>query len=333
MPSHRKFALYFTWDKGKEAGKPLEKLNNRFPALYELRRTAWPMLRNLNGGEQGIAGFLDRVVLEDFAMFINTIRSETSVDPTIIASRELDGTGHSISEAVATNAHTLIVVSLDHFDTKQAPTAEDLNAIRAFLTKPHRVLAVCPHHYIGGDVDEESANDTGDVFNRRVQEHRHHADPLVPAVQRIGGYARSLLNGLGLPVDNIYGLRPATEANGEPIPLVIDRSLDVEGFLGGKGRHLVSTFNAHPHLPHLQPVGPAIAAYRVLACQSVSLDADPHPFTSAGNSKFNALLWAPPTKDRQGHVLVCDATLWSAAFKGVAGITNFWRNLAAMSVE
>ena len=40
-------------------------------------------------------------------------------------------------------------------------------------------------------------------------EYHHHGDALVPRQQRFGGYTRSLMKGLGIPVENRCGLRPA----------------------------------------------------------------------------------------------------------------------------
>ena len=40
-------------------------------------------------------------------------------------------------------------------------------------------------------------------------EYAHHGDPLVPRQQRFGLYTRSLMKGLGVPVENRWGLRPA----------------------------------------------------------------------------------------------------------------------------
>lgn len=331
MTSGRRFALYFAWDKQAEARRPLEILNDRFPALFELRRAAWPMLRHFQDGEQGIAGFLDRIVLGDFKMFQDVVAKETGIVPDVIASRDLDGTAHFLRGALLGGTHTLIVVSLDHLKTNQEPTAEDITEVQAFLTRPESVLVVCPHHYIGGDEDGDTDGD-GEILRRRVEEHRHHGDPLVPGAQRLGGFARALLAGLELPVENLYGLRPATVSGGQPAPLEVARALDTPGFLGGNGSQPVTTFNAHPHLPHLQPVGPATAAFKVLARQPIDLNAEIHPFTAAGNTLFNALLWAPPDGARRGHVLVCDATVWSAAFQGVGSLTRFWRNLAGMPV-
>src|SRR5438309_522866 len=73
-----------------------------------------------------------------------------------------------------------------------------------------------------------------------------YGDPLVPRQQRFGLYTRSLINGLGLPVENRYGLRPALVAGSQrPVPLSIDRDADTKGWLNG-----VDAFNFHMHLPH-----------------------------------------------------------------------------------
>ena len=46
----------------------------------------------------------------------------------------------------------------------------------------------------------------------RQMEYAHHGDPLVPRQQRFGLYTRSLMKGLGVPVENRWGLRPARDA-------------------------------------------------------------------------------------------------------------------------
>ena len=38
----RRIGMYFAWDRTAEAGAPLGDLNNRLPALFELRRQFWP---------------------------------------------------------------------------------------------------------------------------------------------------------------------------------------------------------------------------------------------------------------------------------------------------
>jgi hypothetical protein len=41
-----------------------------------------------------------------------------------------------------------------------------------------------------------------------------------------GRFARSLLAGLGVPVENRYGLHPAAEADGSPSPIEVETALD-----------------------------------------------------------------------------------------------------------
>jgi hypothetical protein len=331
MPG-RRFTLYFSWDKRAESGRPLGSLVNRFPALFEVRRVAWPALETLQRGAQGVDGFLDRIVLGDFEHCLAVVERTTGTCPTVVARGESDGAERRIERALVDETDTLIVVSLDHAVTKQRPSGDEIAAVRSFLQRRGTLLVVCPHHWIGASDEDDEELATGEAFRRRLAEHAHHADPLVPAVQQIGGYARALLEGLDLPVENIFGLRPATRADGEPVALEVARALDTMQFLGEAGTPTeVTTFNAHPHLPHLQPVQRAGKCFHVLARQYVDRDASPHSFTASGNAAFNALLWAPPAEERAGHVLVCDATVWSAAFRGVDDLTRFWTNLSNMA--
>ncbi|HKY00250.1 MAG TPA: hypothetical protein VJL86_11065, partial [Steroidobacteraceae bacterium] len=56
----------------------------------------------------------------------------------------------------------------------------------------------------------------------------------------------------------------------------------------------------------------------------------PHPFSAAGNSEFNALLWMPPAGNRAGDILVMDSTHFTTLFGGTDSLKNFWSNLAEM---
>ena len=157
----------------------------------------------------------------------------------------------------------------------------------------------------------------------RDLEYYHHGDALVPRQQRFGGYTRSLMKGLGIPVENRYGLRPATVKGTKQIsPLTIMSDLDARGFLAG-----VTTFNFHMHLPHYAVTTDDSKHTRVLAMQPIDL-AKPHPFTEAGNREFNSLVWLPPNGERAGDVLVADSTVFSTLFGGTESLERFWKNLA-----
>ena len=155
-------------------------------------------------------------------------------------------------------------------------------------------------------------------------EYAHHGDALVPRQQRFSAYTRGLMKGLGIPVENQYGLRPAIVNGTKRIAsLSVERDLDTRGFLKG-----VTSFNFHPHLPHYALKTDDPKAIHVLARQPIDLTR-PHPFTNAGNREFNALVWMPPCGDRAGDILVADSTIFTTLFGGDQSLERFWKNLAA----
>jgi hypothetical protein len=161
----------------------------------------------------------------------------------------------------------------------------EVKAIRRFLDSPEHLIFVCPHHDIGETADAASQGRE----DRQIAEHLHHGDPGIPPRQGFGGFARTLLAGLGVPVENRFGLRPAATAEGAPAPVEIDHSRDVLDLVRG-----VETFNLHPHLPQLERIGPSTERMEVLARQAINPAAPPHPFTRDGRSTFDALCHPRP---------------------------------------
>ena len=162
-------------------------------------------------------------------------------------------------------------------------------------------------------------------MEQRQLEYTHHGDALVPRQQRFGKYTRSLMTGLGVPVVNQFGLRPATVKGTQQIaPLTINKDLDKLGLLEG-----VTTFNFHPHLPHYALTTEDTKAIHVLTRQPIDLDR-PHPFTAAGNTEFNSFIWMPPNGDRAGDILLADSTIFTTLFGGVESLETFWKNVATM---
>jgi len=91
----------------------------------------------------------------------------------------------------------------------------------------------------------------------------------------------------------------------------------------------VTTFNFHPHLPHYELTAPEGDTLRVLGRQRVD-PTRPHPFTEAGNTEFNALIWMPPAGKRSGDIVLVDSTNFTTLFGGTDSLVNFWRNVAGM---
>jgi hypothetical protein len=328
MAGNRRFGLYFAWSRPGEAGKTpgaasglLKVLNNRYPTLFEFRRallherSEWAVSEQLGQEtDQSITGFLDHVVLSDFRAFEDAIREQTGQEVGVV--QRVEGSGpKQLDDSFFSTIDTLIVVSLDHLRTRQVATPGELEAFRAFLQREGSCAVVCPHHDIGTN---------GQLPDQQV-EYFHHGDATIPPQQRIGGFARSLLGGLGLEVENRFGLNPAAQPDGEPEALTLFRDHDADGVLTG-----VRTFNIHPHLPHLH-VGPGSAkSVDILARQKINPDPNrPHPFREEGHAEFNALLRCRP-EGIAGSLYVCDATLWSSAFRGLDSLRAFWANLARL---
>ena len=91
----------------------------------------------------------------------------------------------------------------------------------------------------------------------------------------------------------------------------------------------VPTLNFHLHLPHYEITEKNGKSIHLLARQPIDPDR-PHPFTAAGNTEFNCLLWMPPSKQRVGDIVLVDMTNFTTLFGGTDSLENFWRNLALM---
>ncbi|HVJ54687.1 MAG TPA: hypothetical protein VM689_19665 [Aliidongia sp.] len=317
----RRIAVYYAWSRPGEIGAPLGVIENRFPALFESRRMLYPHLQELSDPsrfDQSIAGFLDHIMKKNFTAFVDQARAQTG-QPVIELERvHDDGRQHLLDSDLLGIVDTLIVISFDSVRTDQQASEAELRAIRSFLSKPGNLLVVSPHHDIG------NADDLPDTERLHSQEadFLHHGDRTIPPQQRFGGFGRSILAGLGVPVENRFGLHPAAEPDGSPSPIEIESGLDRLRLLDG-----VKTFNLHAHLPHFERLGDAVEKMDVLARQPIDLAAPPHPFTSCGRSKFDALLQSRPGVFA-GDLLVSDAFLWASVAGGLDSLRRLWANVA-----
>ena len=315
----RQILLYFAWSHPAETSAPLAVLDDRFPAIFELRRLFYPKFEQLSDGEkidQGIAGFLDHIQKPNFQAFAEQTEALTGRKVVEIERINKDGAMTPL-DGVLEDVDSIVLISFDSIRTEQTATTREVEAVRNFLDNPDHLIFVCPHHDIG-----EVAGSTEAVrLERQLVEYRHHGDHAIPPRQGFGGFARTLLAGLGVPVENRFGLRPAATADGAPAAVEIDRALDALGLLRDVG-----AFHLHPHLPQLERIGPAIKRMDVLARQRIDPTAPPHPFTQDGRSSFDALLQSRP-ETFAGKLLVCDTTMFSSTAGGVENLRRFWANI------
>ncbi len=318
--SNRQVLLYFAWSRPAEAGAPLAVIDDRFPAMFELRRLFYPKFESLSDSDdvdQGIGGFLDHVQKPNFAAFAEQAQAITGNGAIQVERVSESGVLTPLDDGVMADADTIVIISFDSLRTGQAASEGEVEAVRRFLQNPDHLIFVCPHH----DIGEAAGEARQERENRQIAEHQHHGDPAIPPRQGFGGFARTLLAGLGAPVENQFGLRPAVTADGAPAPVEIDRALDRLGLLTG-----VEAFNLHPHLPHFERTGPATQRMEVLARQAIDPAAPPHPFTRDGRSTFDALLQSSPDAFA-GKLLVCDTTMFSSTAGGVDNLRRLWSNV------
>lgn len=318
----RQVALYFSWSRSDEVAAPLGVLEDRFPALFELRRMFWPRFEQFADPEafdQGIGGFLDTIQLANFRLFAELTASWTG-NPVRRAERRTEAGLCALDGGFLAGVDTLVVISFDSSRTRQYASAGEVSAIRSFLDDPDHTLFVCPHH----DIGNADALPEGERQARRELEFHHHGDPAIPARQCFGDFGISLLEELGFPVRNRFGLRPARLPDGSPAPLDIAAELDRSGLMQG-----VTTFNLHAHLPHFERLGESMAKLDVLARQPIDLHAPPHPFTAGGRRDLDGLLQSRPDVFR-GRLLICDATTFSSTAGGVESLQRFWRNVVSL---
>src|SRR5580658_9802444 len=147
----RQVALYFAWSRPDEIAAPLGTLEDRFPALFELRRLFWPRFEQFADAakfDQGVGGFLDNIQLENFRLFADLAASWTGT-PVRRAERRTDAGLRAPDAAFLAGVDTLVVISVDSASTQQHASAAGIGAVRAFLDDPDHTLFVGPHHDIG----------------------------------------------------------------------------------------------------------------------------------------------------------------------------------------
>ncbi|MFE3956893.1 hypothetical protein ACFXPS_22225 [Nocardia sp. NPDC059091] len=314
----RRVSIYWTWSYPWEAQRDPAEIYNRFSTMTEVRNVAWPAYETPDYDKdhflQGIAGTLE--LFHRSTLDFQQLAGQATGHPVAVFQR-IDQAGYflPIDERILADTDTLMVFGLDHVLAGQQAAPEEIDAIREWLQREGTCLLLAPHHDVGF---------TDDNAQRQV-EYEHHGDPLVPRQQRFGQYTRSLMKALDVPVHNIWGLRPAVvEGTDQIAPVTAFRDLDTPRLLDQ-----VTTFNFHPHLPHYELTAPESVSLRVLASQRVDPHR-PHPFTSAGNTEFNTLIWMPPAGPRAGDILLIDSTNFTTLFGGTDSLRHLWHNLATM---
>ena len=314
----RRVSIYWTWSYPWEAQRDPAAMANRFSTMTEVRNVVYPTYETPEFEAanflQGIAGTLE-LFHRSTLSFQDLVGELTGHAVAVFQRVDQAGYPQPIDERILADTDTLMVFGLDHLTSGQHANPEEVEALRDWLRRDGTCLLLAPHHDVGF---------TDDLTQRQL-EYEHHGDRLVPRQQRFSEYTRSLMKALDVPVHNTWGLRPAVRDGTRDIaPLSTFGDLDGLGLLSG-----VPTLSFHQHLPHYELTAPQSGALRVLARQRVDPHR-PHPFTAAGNTEFNAVIWLPPDGDRAGDIVLIDSTHFTTLFGGTDSLRNLWRNLATM---
>ncbi|MFA4082902.1 hypothetical protein ONA92_14460 [Mycobacteroides salmoniphilum] len=315
----RRVSIYWAWSYPWESQRDPASMENRFSTITEVRNVAWPAYETPEYAEanflQGIAGTLE--LFHRSTLDFQSVAEAATGHPVAVFQR-IDQAGYRlpIDERILDDTDTLMVFGLDHLLSQQEAAPEEIAAIIEWLQREGTCLLLAPHHDVGFTED----------YAQRQVEYEHHGDRLVPRQQRFSQYTRSLMRALDVPVHNTWGLRPAVvEGTTQIAPLNGFRDLD-----GARLLDNVTTLNFHPHLPHYQLTAQEGSDLRVLGRQQVDPNR-PHPFTAAGNTEFNAVIWMPPAGKRSGDIVLIDSTHFTTLFGGTDSLRNLWHNLATMT--
>jgi hypothetical protein len=315
----RRVSIYWTWSYPWEAQRDPAAMENRFSTITEVRNVLWPAYETPEYDAahflQGIDGTLE--LFHRSTLLFQELAEQATGHPVAVFQR-IDQAGYQlpIDERMLADTDTLMVFGLDHLLSEQTAAPEEIEAIQHWLRREGTCLLLAPHHDVGFTDD----------YGQRQVEYLHHGDPLVPRQQRFTAYTRSLMKGLNVPIHNKWGLRPAVvDGTNQIAPLTGFRDLDTPRLLDN-----VTTLNFHPHLPHYELTAPENDSLRVLGRQRVDPNR-PHPFTEAGNTEFNALIWMPPTGQRAGDIVLLDSTHFTTLFGGTDSLKHLWHNLVTMT--
>ncbi len=192
----RRISIYWTWSYPWESNRDVTALDN------EVRRVAWPAYEGTEWDGmhflQGIAGTLE--LFHRSTLAFQKGAGEVTGHPVAVFQR-IDQAGYKlpIDERILSDTDTLMVFGLDHLVSEQQASSGEIEAVCEWLKRDGTCLLLGPHHDVGFTED----------MQQRQLEYTHHGDALVPRQQRFGQYTRSMMKGLGVPVLNQYGLRPA----------------------------------------------------------------------------------------------------------------------------
>ena len=151
-PGKRRLSIYWTWSYAFEAQRNPADLDNRFSTMTEVRKVLWPVYEKPEWGAaqfpQGIAGTLE--LFHRSTLDFQKLAGETTGHPVAVFQR-VDQAGFRlpIDERILADTDTLLVFGLDHLQSGEEASPEEVGAIRKWLDREGTCLLLAPHHDVG----------------------------------------------------------------------------------------------------------------------------------------------------------------------------------------
>jgi hypothetical protein len=158
----RKVAVYYAWSRPGEVEAPLEVIENRFTTLFETRRMLYPRFEAFSDParfDQSIGGFLDHIMKQNFAAFVEQAGAQTGHPVVEIERVADDGARTGLDAALLDAADTLIVIGLDMLRTRQDAGAAEVEVFAGFSrtrtilssSVPITTSVTCPIYHMTSD--------------------------------------------------------------------------------------------------------------------------------------------------------------------------------------
>ena len=131
-----RFSIYWTWSYPWEANRDVTELDNRFSTMTEVRRVLWPNYETIEYSEkmflQGIAGTLELFHL-GLIRFQEAVGEITGHPVAVYQRIDQAGQKQPLDHGLLDDTDTLMVFGLDHLVTEQEASADEIEALRAWV--------------------------------------------------------------------------------------------------------------------------------------------------------------------------------------------------------
>ena len=98
--------------------------------------------------DQGIGGFIENILLENFRMILELAQGWSGA-PVRVAHRKTAVSQVLLDAKFLSGIDTLVIISFDSLRTRQQASSDEVAAVAEFLKDGNHTAFICSHHDIG----------------------------------------------------------------------------------------------------------------------------------------------------------------------------------------